>query len=129
MHGNIKNLRGQTFGDLTVIELTDLKLPSRRSSIWKCRCSCGNICYKTSGDLRDSRRKTCSCGCKSRANRQFPNKFVPNEPLLTQQKCIDKILTYFADKPYIEELKTGMIEIFGDEKTVSITRQEKENEV
>lgn len=79
MHGNSKNLLGQTFGDLTVIELSNLALPSKRSNVWKCRCSCGNICYKTSADLTDKRRKTCSCGCKTRSKRTFPNKFIVRE--------------------------------------------------
>lgn len=76
MHGNIINLKGERFGSLTVLGLTDLKTPSKRGTVWECRCDCGNICYKTSGDLRDKRRKTVSCGCHNKGGRKFPNKFV-----------------------------------------------------
>lgn len=115
MHGNIKDITGQRYGNLVVIELTDLKLPSKRSRVWKCKCDCGNICYKTSEDLKDPRRKTCSCGCKSRAKRTFPNKFVPREHITKvdkiRQEFAEEILTYFSDKSYIEELKLGIQEI------------------
>ena len=36
------DLTGQTFGNLTVIELSD-KLDSARARLWKCQCACGNI--------------------------------------------------------------------------------------
>lgn len=76
MHKNIIDLKGERFGSLTVLGLTDLKTPKKRSAVWECKCDCGNICYKTSTDLRDKRRKTVSCGCQNKGERKFPNKFV-----------------------------------------------------
>ena len=76
MHKNIVDLKGQRFGNLEVLNLTDLRLPKKRGAVWECRCDCNTICYKTSGDLRDSRRKTVSCGCMNKGGRKFPNKFV-----------------------------------------------------
>lgn len=54
-----KDILGKRFGKLTVIEKTD----KRKNSyiIWKCRCDCGNICYKDSYCLNND--KTHSCGC------------------------------------------------------------------
>lgn len=62
---NSINLTGQRFGRLTVLEMTDKRRGS--SIIWKCRCDCGEICYKPSKDLRDGRTK--SCGCLQKENR------------------------------------------------------------
>lgn len=73
MHKNIINLKGERFGNLTVLALTDLKTPNKRGAVWEYRCDCGNTCYKTSGDLRDKRRKTVSCGCQNKGGRKFPN--------------------------------------------------------
>lgn len=79
MHANSKDLTGQRFGSLVVLELTDLRLKNKRTNVWKCRCDCGNICYKTSDTLKDKRHKTCSCGCQNKSRRSFPNKFVSKE--------------------------------------------------
>lgn len=53
-----KDLTGQRFGRLTVIEYT----PQRKDNcvVWKCQCDCGNIAYINSHQLR---RGTQSCGC------------------------------------------------------------------
>ena len=41
--GRIKDLTGQKFGKLIVLEIT----PERRNRqvVWKCLCECGNITY------------------------------------------------------------------------------------
>lgn len=57
--GRFKDISGQRFGNLVAIERTDKKKHS--SSIWKCRCDCGEesfvpINYLTTGDTK-------SCGC------------------------------------------------------------------
>ena len=54
-----KDITGQKFGKLTVLEKTD-KRTNNRSIIWKCKCDCGNFCEIS----RDSLIKgTQSCGC------------------------------------------------------------------
>lgn len=53
------NLKNERFGMLTAIEET-----SRRdfgNVIWKCRCDCGKIVYKSTSYL--SKDRMCSCGC------------------------------------------------------------------
>ena len=54
-----KNLTGQRFGRLTVIEKTDKR--KNDSIMWKCKCDCGNITYVTTRHLTSG--KTRSCGC------------------------------------------------------------------
>lgn len=52
--GRGKDLTGQRFGQLLVIEKTD-KRANDGSIIWKCKCDCGNEYYNTSSELK---RKT-----------------------------------------------------------------------
>lgn len=55
-----KDLLGQKFGLLTVVELSDRKLPDT-GRLWKCECECGNIAYVPSNRLTSG--NTLSCGC------------------------------------------------------------------
>lgn len=104
MHGNINDLKGQRFGNLEVIGLTDLKTQKHRCAVWECKCDCGNTCYKTSTDLQDKRRKTWSCGCMTKGKRQFPNKFVSK----TETSCQNKIIK-ISEKFGVIELLTAAI--------------------
>ena len=119
MHGNTEDLKGNRYGSLTVLELTELKRGSRRGAIWKCRCDCGNICYKTATDLKDPRRKTCSCGCQSRRKLTYPNKFVEKEHITKADKArkelAELILMKFKDAAYFDELEKGINEILNNE--------------
>ena len=62
--GKVKNLIGQKFGKLTVVEqhgFTPKNKYGSRQAIWYCLCDCGNYCevqhvYLSTGD-------TTSCGC------------------------------------------------------------------
>ncbi len=111
MHKNTIDLTGQRFGNLLVLELTDLKLPKKRSAVWKCRCDCGKICYQTSMNLKDKRSKSHSCGCMSLSKRKtFPNVFVPKTPAISKKKreFADDLLEYFKDAPFIDELTEGI---------------------
>ena len=44
------NLNGQTFGMLTVLELSE-KIDASGARMWKCQCACGNITYTSSNKL------------------------------------------------------------------------------
>lgn len=64
----MKNLSGQTFGKLTVIELDEEQMKKAKAgerynsnAYWKCKCSCGNIVSVIGTDL--CKGKTSSCGC------------------------------------------------------------------
>lgn len=56
----IEDLTNRQFGEITVIEKTQ-RSDLKNGVIWKCKCSCGNICYKTTSALK--KNKICSCGC------------------------------------------------------------------
>lgn len=54
-----KDLTGQNFGRLTVIER---RIDARRNAtVWRCKCSCGNVIDVFAGNL--TRGHTSSCGC------------------------------------------------------------------
>lgn len=53
---------GQKYEMLTVLRRIDGK--------WECRCDCGNICYKTTSDLRRRAHGVKSCGCMRRADKR-----------------------------------------------------------
>lgn len=56
--GNAVNLKGQTFGKLTV--LYRVKNENRKTR-WKCLCECGNYSTPTADNLK--RGVSSSCGC------------------------------------------------------------------
>lgn len=51
-------LKNQQYGYLTTIEYINDRTPK----VWKCKCTCGKICYVTPTNLRNEKVK--SCGCK-----------------------------------------------------------------
>lgn len=112
MHGNSIDLKGQRFGNVIALEPTDLKTPKKRGIVWKCLCDCGNICYKTSSDLRDKRRKTCSCGCMNKGNRKFPHNYVPKSHLSkikqAQIRYGEELLASFIGADFYDELAEGI---------------------
>lgn len=67
--GKIKDLTGQTFGKLTVLEKTNER--RNRQVVWKCQCECGNITYVVGQALRDGH--TQSCGCKNYESKNKKN--------------------------------------------------------
>ena len=56
--GKFIDLTAQTFNRLTVLE----KLRKEGSEwVWKCQCSCGNICEVKGVNIRTGRTKSCGC--------------------------------------------------------------------
>lgn len=76
----IKNIVGQKFNRLTVIEET--KERSSGSVLWKCLCDCGNFTYLTKNMLSTGSVKSCGCystevkksNCGPRHYKWNPNK-------------------------------------------------------
>lgn len=67
----VKDLSGQYFGKLTVIEMVGLNKHKR--ALWLCKCDCGNDCVVTSQELVKGDTKSCGCLNKeavSRANKK-----------------------------------------------------------
>ena len=58
---NYKDLTGQKFGYLTVIE-RDISMPKGKGVYWTCRCACGNIKTLLTKDLTSGHWVTCGCG-------------------------------------------------------------------
>ncbi len=61
MSGKIRNLTGQTFGRLYVLELDYLNPKLKNAAYWKCKCSCGNITTTRGALLKDGTTKSCGC--------------------------------------------------------------------
>lgn len=65
MIGEVKDLVGQKFGKLTVVEqhgFTNKNKHGRRYAVWYCKCDCGNYC-EMSSDTLTRKRSDHSCGC------------------------------------------------------------------
>lgn len=60
--GKAKDINGQTFGRLLVIERKGTN--ARRTALWLCKCQCGNEIITMGKSLRNG--DTLSCGCYSR---------------------------------------------------------------
>ena len=88
----MKNLIGQKFGKLTVIEKSTKKA-SNGGLIWICQCECGNTVEVTSNNLRRKKNPTQSCGCKTSAidltNQKFGS-LTAIEP--TEQRVNGKVV-------------------------------------
>ncbi len=86
---SLKDITGQKFGKLTALELT----PQRKNGcvVWKCRCDCGNICFKRSSDL--IRGQVQSCGClKSKGEEKIIQLLQENGFLFEAQKSFKSCL-------------------------------------
>lgn len=91
------DLTNKTFGKLTVLGLDNP--PKRNSSgklLWKCQCSCGNICYKTKDSLerKSQKPKACSIRCSSalsigeKFNRLTILELIATKGQETSYKCL-----------------------------------------
>ena len=62
-----KDLTGQKFNDLTVVEwlgfvtFNNGNNTTKRRSIYKCKCKCGNFCNVNQSCLKSSNTKSCGC--------------------------------------------------------------------
>ena len=54
-----RNLIGEKFGRLTVIEKTDMR--KHGNIVWKCQCDCGNMHYAYTNLLTSGEVKSCGC--------------------------------------------------------------------
>lgn len=59
---NIKDITGNRYGKLVVIEKTNERY-ANGSVKWKCQCDCGKIYYSCSSELKRGRK---SCGCETK---------------------------------------------------------------
>jgi len=59
MANTIRDLTGQRFGKLLVLEITGER--KNRQVVWRCLCDCGNISCVVSGNLVGGFTKSCGC--------------------------------------------------------------------
>lgn len=63
MAGKIKDIAGQIFGRLTVLQFVKVH---KENAFWECKCTCGEIVVVSGSALRRTHRSTKSCGCLQR---------------------------------------------------------------
>lgn len=84
--GKIIDLIGEKFGKLEVIK-KEKSNHKRKTSMWLCRCECGNTKIISSHDLKHG---TISCGCESELNRKkFKEKY--RKGVITKEKRLRNI--------------------------------------
>lgn len=76
MAGKPKNIIGQKFNRLTVLEDTGKR--KNGSVIWLCQCDCGNTCEVCGGSLTRTNRPTRSCGCLKKETDKQPKGNIIN---------------------------------------------------
>lgn len=59
-HGRFKNILGERFGRLVVVDLKFID--KREGAFWECLCDCGNISIVRTTSLSKNKTKTCGCG-------------------------------------------------------------------
>lgn len=80
-HWNFKDISGQQFGRLTVINVLPKGYGNTTQAMWECVCSCGNKTITAGNDLRIGQSTSCGCLRKektSKAKRKLPFQWLYN---------------------------------------------------
>lgn len=89
-----KNLVGEKFGDLTVIEYKGSK---KGRSLWLCECKCGNKILCTQHELTQENKKDCGCERINRIiNKRNKNKYIVHADYIEGIDANGKI--FYIDK-------------------------------
>lgn len=111
--GKVINLKGCTFGRLTVLERSQNKICANKQSkvMWKCICTCGNIVDVEGSKLKNGHTQSCGCLQKERTSqaRQKQNKIENCGDLIkiydsygncciTNKEEKEKLSTYYWSK-------------------------------
>lgn len=96
----IKDLKGEKFGFLEVVELSGERKHGR--AVWICRCECGNVTKVTSPNLQNG--STISCGCyskeilkKSRLKHGLYNTRLYNIYICMKERCYNQKATSYCN--------------------------------
>lgn len=95
-----KELIGQKFGKLIVIEHAG-KIENRyNANVWKCLCECGNITFATTSDLKSLHIK--SCGCLHSYYEMLIASFLRNNNIFFKQEYVFKDLLNNQTNSYLK---------------------------
>lgn len=75
---NLKNIVGQKFGKLTVLEIDEATSIKKNRVFWKCKCDCGNITSIYSSNLINGITKSCGCIRSSYGEEQIEKILIEN---------------------------------------------------
>lgn len=56
-----QNIKGERFGNLTVLEPTNRRDKNNGSVVWRCVCDCGNLKETTEAELKRGAVRSCGC--------------------------------------------------------------------
>lgn len=108
----LKDLKGQIFGDLTVVEQTESKNGQR---MWRCLCICGREKIKSSGVLTNMRGVKCCCNIISwRHRQQLPFGQSAKNLMYSAYKKRGKILGFDFTKEEFEKITSSNCYYCGD---------------
>ena len=86
--GNVKDLIGQTFNKLTVIERAGSD--KRGEALWNCQCECGNQIIVLGSNLRTGHTTSCGCERRSRGELAVAKLLTENNIVFEQEKVMFK---------------------------------------
>lgn len=75
---NLKNIAGQKFGKLTVLEIDEQTSAEKGRVFWKCQCDCGKITSIYSSNLINGITKSCGCIRSSYGEEQIEKILIEN---------------------------------------------------
>lgn len=75
---NLKNIAGQKFGKLTVLEIDEQTSTEKGRVFWKCQCDCGKIASIYSSNLINGITKSCGCIRSSYGEEQIEKILIEN---------------------------------------------------
>jgi len=99
--GGLKDLTGQRFGKLEVIRLTDMR--KNGSSVWECKCDCGNMVLVQSGNLHNGTTKSCGCFSREQAAERGRNMDLSKQLGLVENTSVSII----SSKKVRKDSQTG----------------------
>lgn len=109
-----KDLTGQRFGRLTVLERAPNIIYSSGSSAtaWVCKCDCGNTVIIAGGHLKRKKNATKSCGCIAKENAMKQLNKIHNNELPSYKKYNNYDLSGKFGIGYIENANKNGINYF-----------------
>lgn len=116
---NFKDLSGKVFGKLRVLSHEGR---SKKRTLWKCLCECGNEVVVSTGDLQSGNTKSCGCQNESFIASELKKYFIENYDAEKEKKLFKNPETrqWFKCDIYIphgenSEINGFYIEVHGEQ--------------